>query len=555
MIKCISIERYRKLKNINFEFSKNINVLSGTNGTCKTSLLHIVSNSFQAVNKSCDWVSDKNCIDCIRTINNSFNPKIESLTKGDKIFNDPAPNHKGVLYKTKLIDGRETSFRRHESKKNSRYAVKPYYKIGCSETLPFIPIIYLGLSRLFPYGEFQNDELIKKLNKNLPDNYQEEVRQLYERFTGISITYACQQNMGDVKKRAEFVTDQEGIDSNTISAGEDHLYIILTALVSLKYYYESIVSNNEVESILLIDEMDATLHPAFQLKLFDLFFRYSIEYKIQIFFTSHSLSLIEYAIQNKANVTYLLDNIDNVFKIEDVDIYKIKTHLYQKTNNSLYLSSRIPIFTEDEEARFFLDIIKDYLCDKDRDGFAKVSNCFYPVNACIGADNLKNIFKDSQLLRSTIRSICILDGDQHTDLTNHIITLPGQKSPEELIIKYASKLYQDDDTFWVDEIVVNRGYTKVWYRDNFAQEVNENTQKYTELISQNKPTKGFWREKNKALFNKYKEFFGFLFKHWVNNPVNKPQLKIFYDDLFILFKKVAVSHDINPNDWVKLLQF
>lgn len=555
MIKSISIERYRKLKSIILEFSKNINVLSGTNGTCKTSLLHIISNSFQTITKGCDWVNDKNCLNCIRTINNSFNPKIESLTKGDKVFNDPAPNHRGVLYKTELFDGRETSFRRHESKKNSRYAVKPYYKSGSKEKLPYLPIIYLGLSRLFPYGEYQNDELLKKLNKNLPDSFQEEVKTLYQKFTGISITHAHQQNMGDVKKRAEFETNHEGIDSNTISAGEDNLYIILTALVSLRYYFESVNSSNDVESILLIDEMDATLHPAFQIKLFDLFLKYSIEYKIQIFFTSHSLSLIEYALQNKANVIYLLDNIDAVYKIEDVDIFKIKTHLYQKTNNSLYLSSRIPIFSEDEEARLFWDIIKDHLCSIDKDGFAKVSNYFYLVNASLGSDNLKSIFGDSQLLRTTIRSICILDGDQQADLSNHMITLPGQKSPEMLIVEYAAKLYQDNDPFWIDEIIVNRGYTKVWYRDNFVEEVNEISRQYEALKSQGKSTKGFRREKNKDLCSKHKEFFVFLFKHWVNNLTNKAEIKTFYDNLFILFKKVAVSHGINPNDWLKHSQF
>ena len=300
-------------KNITFEFSKNINVLSGTNGTCKTSILHIISNSFQNITKNCNWVQDKNCLDCIRTINNSFNPKIEALTKGDKIFNDPAPNHRGTLYKTTLIDGHQISFRRHDSKKYLRYAVKPYYKKGTKETLPFMPIIYLGLTRLFPYGEYQNDNLIKKLNKNFPIEFQTELKNLYEKFTGISIKDIYPQNMGDVKTRAEFTTNYAGIDSNTISAGEDNLYIILTALVSLRYYFESIYSSNDVESVLLIDELDATLHPAFQIKLFDLFLNYSKGYKIQIFFTSHSLSLIEHALKKKTNVIYLLDNINAAY--------------------------------------------------------------------------------------------------------------------------------------------------------------------------------------------------------------------------------------------------
>ena len=37
MINKIEIKKYRKLENINFEFKEGINIISGTNGTCKTS--------------------------------------------------------------------------------------------------------------------------------------------------------------------------------------------------------------------------------------------------------------------------------------------------------------------------------------------------------------------------------------------------------------------------------------------------------------------------------------------------------------------------------------
>ena len=41
MIKQVSINQYRKLKNICFDFSEKVNVISGTNGTCKTPALII----------------------------------------------------------------------------------------------------------------------------------------------------------------------------------------------------------------------------------------------------------------------------------------------------------------------------------------------------------------------------------------------------------------------------------------------------------------------------------------------------------------------------------
>ena len=52
MIKNISIKQYRKLKNICLNFSPYINLISGGNGTCKTSLLHMIGNAFQRVTAS-----------------------------------------------------------------------------------------------------------------------------------------------------------------------------------------------------------------------------------------------------------------------------------------------------------------------------------------------------------------------------------------------------------------------------------------------------------------------------------------------------------------------
>ena len=104
MIKKIHVVKYRKLQDMDFDLSKGINVISGTNGTCKTSLLHMVSNAYQAVTKKCDWLQDAACLDVIKQINSMTNPKIESLTKGDKTYNDPANGAKGTLFTVDYYD-------------------------------------------------------------------------------------------------------------------------------------------------------------------------------------------------------------------------------------------------------------------------------------------------------------------------------------------------------------------------------------------------------------------------------------------------------------------
>lgn len=555
MVKCISISKYRKINNINLNFSNTINIISGTNGTCKSSLLHIISNSFQSVTKNDSRLIDNSCLNVINKINYLTNPKIENLTRGDKEYNDPAYGMKGSLFTVNYFDSLPLEFRRHNTTKSQiskkRYAIKPKYTRGTGDSLPSSPVIYLGLSRLFPYGEFQNDDTVLCVNKGLPTSYLEDIREQYKSLTGITISASpTPQKMGDIKVRADFSSEVCGIDANTISAGEDNLFIILTALSSLKYYYDSIKSERCVESILLIDEFDATLHPSLQFRLLGLLKKYSTEYKIQIIFTTHSLSLLEEALKNKYNVHYLIDNITSVMDMPSPDIYKIKMYLHNISRDDLYLDKVIPIFTEDKEARIFLELLLTYFCEHNQ-SFQKIRNIFHIVDANMGANNLKSIFNDEYLLRSTMQSICILDGDQKSDLTHYTITLPGDKSPEEVVMKYSLELFEVDDSFWMSDDIVNLNYGKVFFRDNIKPDIESIDNTLGNLKNSDSSTHGVQRDMQKKIFYKHERFFRFVFKHWINNPENNTKISQFYNQLWIMFRKTAAFHGINPSEWEK----
>ena len=135
MIKQLHVNKYRKLDGIDLMFDKDINLLSGTNGTCKTSILHLVSNSFQAITKKDARVVNSKSIEIIKSINACMNPKLETLTKGDKAYNDPAPGCKGSLYEVTYISGKKLEFRRHNTKTlaGNRYSVKPKYNVGSGD--------------------------------------------------------------------------------------------------------------------------------------------------------------------------------------------------------------------------------------------------------------------------------------------------------------------------------------------------------------------------------------------------------------------------------------
>ena len=551
MINYLKIKHYRKLKDIEIDLSKRINIISGTNGTCKSSVLYMVSNAFQEVKTTSAWLKNKDVIKNIKGVNNGINLKIESLTRGDEKYNDPAQGERGSLFTCEYEGGIKLEFRRHNttSDEKNRFALKPYYKRGANEKLPQMPVLYLGLSRLYAYGEYSSD--VAQIKKQLPVDYFEIIRELYKKFTGITIVNEQTQEMGNIKKRTSFLTDFDGIDSNTISSGEDNLLILLTALVSLRYYYENIDSQHQTESILLVDEIDATLHPTFQNKLLDLMDEYTSKYKIKLICTSHSLSLLEYAFQKKHNVIYLLDNITSVVQMEDADIYKIKMYLHNQSKEDIYISRSIPIFTEDAEARLFLRCIFDSFERNARGTFLQVRSLFHFVEANISGDALVNIFSDDKLLRSTMRSICIVDGDKRAQhrLENYTIALPGDKSPEELVFEYANELYLNDDAFWLDSTITSLGFTKIYFRDNVLVDINKIEEKIEELKKNEDSTKGVKRDSNKKVFNKYKRFFEIVMRKWIADHEEK--INYFYHNLHILFCKVSEFHDINPKEWIE----
>lgn len=552
MVRQIDIKQYRKLKDISLNFSKGVNVISGTNGTCKSSLLYIISNAFQEIDKKCSWVNDYDTVTTIKKINYLMNPKIESLSLCDKAtYKDPARDVKGALFNVQYFDREPLDFRRHNSKRNNRYAVKPAYKKGSGDSLPSMPVIYLGLSRLVPFGEFQHDEQIHTIKDKLPIEYQNEIADLFRDFTNININISSSEKMGELKIRSDFSSNYDGIDSNTVSAGEDNLFIILSSLVSLKYYFQSINTEREVESILLIDELDATLHTAYQIKLFDIFRKYSNEHKIQIFFTTHSLLLLEHALKTKTNSVYLLDQHTRVGKMDPPNIYTIKLNLYNKTRNDMYSDKRIPVFSEDEEARLFIEQLFRHFEKKNRE-LVHVFSLFHLVSANIGCSELKNIFTDDTLMNSNLQSICILDGDQilpHSYLNKHLIKLPGNASPEKQMIDYIQNLYDEDSDFWDSPKIIENNYSKTYYQSDILPEIRGIQSKCEECRAQNKSTEGIERKMNKELFKKHTLLFRFLFIHWLNNDKNKTEVQKFYEDLQILFRKVAGSHDIDPKIW------
>lgn len=553
MIKDISFKKFKKLIDIDFSFDKDVNIISGTNGTCKTTLLHLISNGFQMPKVRSPNYSNNNCLKVIKAINRIANPKMEAIVRESKSYTDPAEGTKGNLFSINYLDGSILSFRKHNSTnpdEAQRYAIKPLYpRGGPKQSLPSKPVLYLGLSRLFPIGETKDGDL-SKIPLNLPTLYVSYISDIYKEFLGINITNIETNNIGDFKSGPLFDTDNPDVDSNTISSGEDNLFIIIKALVSLRYYFESLISSTaEKESILLIDEFDATLHPSLQMRLLDKIVEYAKLYKIQVFFTTHSLTLLEHAFHKKYHVIYLINNFTKSLLLEDPDILKITMHLKTQSKDETYTRNKIPIFTEDEEARFLLREIFSFWIQKNAK-FAIVENYFHLVECSIGADNLKTIFSDPHLMETSLKSICVLDGDHGSDLRKGIISLPGSKSPEDLIFEHCEKIFNDDDaSFWENTDIIDNGFTKDYYIVAIQPKIKSIEQKLQQKRDNGESTAGLKRALNKSVFNSHIDFFKMITRNWLRKDDNKESLKYFHNGFQQLFFRVCSTNGINRKIW------
>lgn len=540
MVKRLNINRYKKLNVIAIEFDCGVNAISGTNGTCKTTLLHMISNAYKAISRKDHQFKDPEALRMINSLNAQVNTKIEKLAKGDRQYNNPAPGYKeGSLFEVEYLDGSRLSFRKHNSAVNNRYAIKPYYKKGSHDRLPAKPVIYLGLARLIPWGEYQDDGALKNSSFILPEDAQSELSDLYARITGIHASSFQAQSLRDIKKRQEFSTDIEGVDSNTVSSGEENVLILLTALLSLKRYYEALDESSQSEtvcSLLLVDELDATLHPSFQYALLQLLIEYSTLFHIQIVFTTHSIFMLKQMFKEKQNVIYLYDGAGVVSKMDNPDIEKIEMYLTNRSRADLFSEKKIPVFTEDEEARCLIRLLISHLC-KQADGFNHLNRHIHLIDGNLGGDVISSLFKDSQLRQSAIASFAILDGDKPSNLSNNTIALPGDgSSPEWLLFDYAIKLSTDgNNPFWADECIQGEGFSISNFNQWIKPEIDE---------ARNVVGGGQKREKAKAVFNRNILFFTYVFKAWMLDSANARDIRKFGFNLQAVYHKTANYHRI-----------
>jgi len=545
MYKSIKIRDFRMFKGQEILLGKYLTVLSGRNSTGKSTILGMIANSGELKKK-----------DGVTYLLKPFRADFSELFKGSKAFDTVEANRFVItLCNNDDCDYDYRSFRTawqqkdkyrmnkkltdnkivKESDENicvirDRFRIIPYKKEDGKRTEAKFkyPVLYLGLSRLFPLGESIDDSIDARAISFRSEDHKIWFTSNYKSILSMhaDVKDITNYSIGETDKKSGIGINTDEYDYLTNSSGQDNLGQILLALLSFRKLKEDSGSAWN-GGILLIDEMESTLHPAAQNRLVQLFIKESRANNLQIVFTTHSISLIRdicgRTAYNKNN-----ENVNN-----DIELYyftnanrrlEIKRNItFTEIERDLSVTSivqsynKVKIYSEDSEARWFLKfLIPEYLVYLEL------------LDTTIGCDELINLYNADISYFGNI--LIVFDGDVTEkqlnkipgplrDKLGNIIKLPGDKRPEEIIYNYLKKLQPDHD-YWNDA-TSSFGFTWDYFNDHGPLSDDYKSEKEREIYKKwfidHKPffeaTKliDFWLRDNLDVVNSFKKEFQLIY--------------------------------------------
>lgn len=488
-IKKITVNKFRHLQNMALSFGERLTAIAGQNGTGKSSILGLVGHGFI-------FPAD------YKTLNEK-----QFATQYSEIFRFSYPDYdkpKGHDYVIELDDGTTIpvlSYDRKERGKGRSLRLR-VGKSAKEEGKVKFPVIYLGLRRLFPLAQESSvKHEVRVLSADQVQKYQNLHNEILLLNEQIDPEYV------EVFSKSFYATKTGKYDCFGNSAGQDNIGQILTAILSFEKLKE-LMRDSYRGGILLIDEIDATLYPAAQIKLIEKLFRLSQDLNLQVIFTTHSTDVVETIMdpkyQQHSKVIYLTNdsgvvkNIQNQITIEEIiNNLKVQLPIRKKID-------KILIFCEDNEARLW---ISNLLGNKITKHISFIKDNF-------GADWLVDIANKRIPVFSC--SVFVLDGDKSQSLKRNkcprVILLPGKNRLENIFHEFLKNL-PPSDKFWG----TTGGYTQQFsFRDQPNISTDRNVMK--RWFNNQKP---YWGKGCSKLFNRWKE----------TNPVLADTFKAEFEDI------------------------
>lgn len=478
MLKEIKIHKYRGFKDVSFKIGSLLTVIAGQNGTQKTTLLGMLTQMF-TLDPSSPMGAEK------PLIGGNYKSDFSNKFKFSPSF-DKAGEHEWTLSFDGMDDFTATSIWRDKKKGTIRFWQKGTHEAG-SGYIQY-PVLYLSLRRLFPLGEDSKVdeshvvELTEAEKKEYIKFHDDVLFNVYDDAQPLYLEGSEKQTIG---------VNTDSYDWRANSAGQDNLGKIVLALFSFKRLKEH-YPHDYKGGILAIDELDTTLFPASQIKVLKSLLSYANKLKVQIIFTTHSLTLIREACllqeecegkrerKRQVNVVFLEREDDHIAIKERVGFGTIENNLCVSLEKAP--NTKVNIYTEDNEAWLFMYNMVP----------AKYKSIIKHVKAKLGCTQYINLIEAKIPSFFPPEGLVVLDGDvEKTEHYNHvaskIILLPGPKSPEQMVADWINGL-SDADPFWKS---INRGYSRQYcFQDDHYAELTDRTK--AKAWFQSQCTKEIW---------------------------------------------------------------
>lgn len=343
----IRIKCFRSLKEQSLILGEHITVLSGRNGTMKTSLMGLLAHPFSSDAKDAFGNDLKTPLQEVF----KFSPEFDK----DEYSYDMTlrTGHGAILAEPVSIYRVEENTNRHRIVVSGAEKGDGNFRYNTS---------FLNLKRLFPLVDTKaaptSDHSI-----GLSTSEGADLKDFYEHIFPSS-DYEAFVPVHQKKVKSTFALSgaTARYDWHSISSGEDNLGAIFNRLVGFQRTFTA--GQKTGNGILCIDEFESSLHPVAQLRLLDYLYRWSARYKVQVVISTHSLHLIQHLyLKHAANlaadrivinfVSKASARADNFPILHNPDYELAYKELTLSSPAKVAAARKVRVFCEDEHAIHF----------------------------------------------------------------------------------------------------------------------------------------------------------------------------------------------------------
>ena len=464
-VNSLKIKSFRRFQDITIPFGHRITIIAGQNGTSKSTLLGMLAQPFSfgvlrgKTAKSPDSSSYTENYHKLRLheykdlAGNPFMYDCDDVFRLSKEFDFGKnyeyetilefPENASINLKNSSLLTKSRNRTNNGGISGMRFVTGPGASHESGEGNFPHPVLYLGLNRLWPLAvtkkcTFSAHILSESDQKWYVNNYNK-ILCLDE--------HSNKAKFMDTREKRRFITPQSTTyDGESCSAGQDNLSQILTAILSFRTLKGRLKERYQ-GGMLLVDEIDATLHTFAQVELLHLLHEISSELNLQIVATSHSLCTLGMAfkptLRDSIELLHLVNRDGKIETQEFSSFQEIRDHLkVESTITEKKKPGKVSVLFEDEEAR----LLFQQICG------SKLRNFIHCANTTtIGGGQLKNAAQMSKAIPEMRDLILIPDGDMSDkwkkEHLNNLLPLPGGERPETLAYKHLYNM-SDSDPFW-----------------------------------------------------------------------------------------------------------